>query len=439
MQSVPQGRWLDPGQHAEVVRMLLAHGLIEISEAFDKPLANGGTTDIYVNLRLARNSPAVIPLIAGLYADPLRRLGLDRFVEVPDAVSCFAGHISTMTGLPMVTVRKHPKEGRVANADMIGTMRWNERFAIIDDVVTDGASKIEPYRKCVAATGLCGAPLVVLVDREQGWRKRFAEEGVDMHVWAGMTLHDIRCELIASGAMRRCDPEREKRNPVVVALDGKTWNEILPLIARLRTTGCILKVNDLIFEEGMNLIPELETYGRVMVDFKWHDIPATMGNAAARLRPFAPWAVTVHASAGMEGIKAVAKALEGTLTKVLVVTVLTSFDPAMCGEVYHAKPLDQVLAFAKIAPGAGAHGFVCSPAEVGALKSLYPEATFVVPGVRSPGASSDDQERVDTPANAIAAGADHVVMGRQILGAPDPIHELMRVLSAELKIPGFAP
>ncbi len=394
----------------------------------------GGTTDIYVNLRDARSTPEAISFLSGMFANPLRRLCPDRFVEVPDAVSCFAGVISSQTKLPYITVRESPKENRVSKAQTIGAFRRNERVVIIDDVITDGASKIVPINVC-RKEGLNVSSLVVLVDREQGWRQVFREQNLNVPVWPAMKLHDIRRYLIKNGIMRRCDPGIEQKNPIILALDGKSWDEILPLISILRTTGCVLKVNDLLFYEGFKyLLPELGVYGRFMVDIKGHDIPNTLENICKRLLPYKPWAVTIHGSGGKKMIEAVVKAFQGTETKVLVVTVLTSMDEAACEDVYHRRPLEQVEALAKIAKEAGAQGLVCSPQEVGSLKQKYPDLYFVTPGIRSEGADVGDQKRIGTPKGAMDAGSNGLVIGRQIMTAADPVAEVKRILSVELGI-----
>jgi hypothetical protein len=91
--------------------------------------------------------------------------------------------------------------------------------------------------------------LVVLVDRQQGWKEKFSENGIILPVWPGMTLHDVRKLLISDfGVMQRCSAEAEERNCIIVALDGKSWEEALPIVDRLRPTGAILKVNDLLFD-----------------------------------------------------------------------------------------------------------------------------------------------------------------------------------------------
>lgn len=434
MKTVPITPWLLPEEHPEVVEFLYYHGLLKFSNNRDLPIKNGGKTDVYINLRDARNDPKAIRFISDLFAIAMRRLDIARFVEIPDSVSAFAGPLSLAIDKPYLTIRGEAKEGRVADAKMIGNPRPGEKVAIFDDVITDGASKIAAYQLC-QKLGLDFQTLVVLVDRQQGWKGHLAKNNCLMPVWPGMTLHDVRKQLISLGIMQKCDPKMEELNPIIVALDGKNWEDILPVIDKLRTTGGILKVNDLLFAKGIeHLLPDLQVYGRVMADLKGHDIPNTVGNTCKRLKPYNPWAVTIHASGGEEMAKAALKELEGTKTKVLAVTVLTSIDEKTGEEIYTRQPLEQVKVLAEIANRAGVHGFVCSPEEVAMLKELYPDKERVTPGVRSEGADKQDQKRTDTPAAAMANGATKLVMGRQILGAPDPVAEMMRVITEELKI-----
>ena len=395
----------------------------------------GGTTDVYINLRDARDRPEAIRYLAELFMEPLKRLDVQRFVEVPDSVSCFAGPLSVALNLPYLTIREEAKAGRVANAKVIGHAQKGDRVCIIDDVITDGASKVAPYEECLRLN-LDVAALAVLVDRQQGWQENLATfSQAGLQVWAGMTLHDVRRELIAMGEMRRCDKAVEEKNPIIVALDGKPWSEILPIIDQLRTTGCILKVNDLVFAEGIDhLLPELSVYGRVMVDLKCHDIPNTVANTCKRLAKHNVWAVTVHASGGGDMVKAAVEALAGTNTKVLAISALTSLGDEQCMEIYDTTSLKAVNRLAFIAQAAGAHGLVCSPNEVQEVKSGWPDCVFVTPGIRSDNTAVNDQARIATPKGTIDNGSNHLVMGRQILGAKDPIVEVRRVLTEELGI-----
>lgn len=429
------GCWLTPGEQEEAIAKMLEGKILKWDNKRTLSLSNGGCTDIYVNMRNVRSNPKVLGYLAELYANAIRRLRVSRIIEVPEAISPIAGHASVITGMPLVTIRPEEKAGRVVSGKLIGDIFASESVALIDDVITDGASKIPALSEIKHVRAKLAA-LVVMVDRQQGWKKKLTEAGYgDTAVWSGMTLHDVRKFLVNERLMERCDSGVEEKNPIIVALDGNNWEDMLPLVDQLRTSGCILKVNDLLWSKGIEqLLPDLSVYGRVMADMKGYDIPSTVGNACRRLRKCPPWAVTVHASGGEEMIKAAKKELEGTATKVLAVTVLTSMDSARCEEIYMRTRFDQVMKLAEIAVKAGADGFVCSAEEVKILKGWNRDKLFVVPGVRSPGQDPGDQKCVDTPSNVMALGANHIVMGRQVLKAADPVAEVYRVLKEELSI-----
>lgn len=430
--EVPTAGWIPREAHREVVLAMLSLGLIKSDNSRSLPLKSGGKTDVYVNLRDARSKALAINFLASLFSRPVMWIRPDRFIEVPDSVSCIAGPLSMMTDTPYVTIRAEAKEGRVADAKTIGEFHAGESVVILDDVVTNGASKVGPYKVC-KEKGLNVKAILVLVDRQQGWEADFRKYDIEAPVWAGMTLHDVRRELIALGHMERCSLRVEDNNKIIAALDGKSLQETLSIADRLRPTGCILKVNDLLIGEGIDhLLPELSTYGRVMADLKSYDITNTVNNVMDRLAKHDPWAVTLHASGGGTMLRDARSRLRNT--KVLAITVLTSFDNETCQEIYHRLPLAQVKSLAKTANDAGADGLVCSPEEVAMLRRLYPHMLLVVPGVRSPGAEKHDQKRVDTPANTIEAGADYLVMGRQVINNPDPVAEVQRVHQEELKI-----
>jgi orotidine-5'-phosphate decarboxylase len=429
--------WMCEGEQQEAIERLVSAGLIKWDNKRSLPLKSGGKTDIYINLRQMRSRPYIMKYLGLLYGNALRRLRVDRFVEVPEAVSLLAGVISTETNIPAVTIREEEKEGRVVSGKLIGDLNAGDRVAIIDDVITDGASKVAALN-LLAQNGAENAGIVVLCDRQQGWKKKLAAAGFpNTGVWAGFTLHDVRKYLVERKLMQRCDPAVEAKNPIIVALDGKSWDEILPLVDQLRTTGCILKVNDLLFYKGIEwLLPNLSVYGRVMADLKGHDIKNTLENISRHFGACPPWAVTVHASGGAEMVKAVRAKLNevgASSTKILAVTVLTSLDEKACVDVYGRHPSVVVPSLADLV-AEGADGFVCSAVEVETLRRKFPDKELVTPGVRSPGADVNDQARVDTPANAKANGASKQVMGRQILGAKDPVAEVQRVLTEELGV-----
>lgn len=426
--------WLAPWEQERACEVMARYDLWKYSNKRDLPLKSGGFTDVYVNLRDTRIHPEAIRPLARLFANPLRRLQPDVFIDVPDSLSDVVGVVASETSIPHITVREEAKEGRVAKARMIGEARYGHMGWIIDDVITDGASKLPAYNECLKA-GLKVPGIVVLVDRQQGWEKKFQEQNIPLTVWPGMTLHHVRKFLIGQGLMERCDPRLEEKNPIILALDGRSWKEVLPVIDPLRTVGCILKVNDLMIGEGLGIVSDLHVYGRVLLDLKGHDIPNTLQNISNRILrlPVLPWGVIVHASGGTEMLQAVVQAFQGTSVSVFAVTVLTSLKEE-CQEIYCRLPIEQVRVLAKIADKAGVHGFICSPEEVKELSTTYPNKICITPGVRSPGVDAADQKRTDTPAAAWANGARRLVMGRQILNAPDPPAEVKRVLTEELGV-----
>ncbi len=163
----------------------------------------------------------------------------------------------------------------------------------------------------------------------------------------------------------------------------------------------------------------------IFLDLKLHDIPNTVAGGVRAVLPLRPRMLTVHASGGSAMIRAAHQAAGGAATDrpmILAVTVLTSLDQTDLVAVgVAATPAEQVMRLARLAIEAGADGLVCSPLEVAMLRqALGPAVKLVVPGIRPEGAASGDQARTMTPAGAIAAGADWIVVGRPITGARDP-------------------
>jgi len=158
----------------------------------------------------------------------------------------------------------------------------------------------------------------------------------------------------------------------------------------------------------------------LFLDLKLHDIPATVAGAARAVAPLVPTYLTVHAAGGAAMVAAAAEALPNT--RITAVTVLTSLDESDLEAIGLAGPSrDAAVRLATVAVDAGARAIVCSPQEVAAIRAVVPsEVTLITPGVRPAGSSLDDQRRVATPEQAIADGADLLVIGRPITGADDP-------------------
>ncbi|HSU04555.1 MAG TPA: orotidine-5'-phosphate decarboxylase [Acetobacteraceae bacterium] len=163
----------------------------------------------------------------------------------------------------------------------------------------------------------------------------------------------------------------------------------------------------------------------VFLDLKLHDIPNTVAGAVRAVLPLKPRMLTLHAAGGAAMIEAARRAAEqagAARPLLLAVTVLTSVDQAaLAATGIQAGIPDQVLRLGRLAIEAGADGLVCSPLEAAALReALGPGPILVVPGIRPTGAAAGDQARTMTPQQAIAAGADWIVVGRPITGSDDP-------------------
>ena len=170
----------------------------------------------------------------------------------------------------------------------------------------------------------------------------------------------------------------------------------------------------------------------IFLDLKLHDIPNTVAKAVESIAPLAPAILTVHAAGGRE-MMAAAKASAPAGTKVVAVTVLTSLDATDLAKTgVTGSPADQVKRLAELAVEAGIDGIVCSGEEVAAVRDLWPEGFFVVPGVRPEGAEVADQKRVVTPFDALNDGASVLVIGRPITAAADP-GQAIREIAASLK------
>lgn len=210
---------------------------------------------------------------------------------------------------------------------------------------------------------------------------------------------------------------------LIVALDVPTAKEAKALVEQIGDAASFYKI-------GLELAMTPDYFAlldwlvaqdkRVFCDLKLHDIPATVGRAVARLADSGADLLTIHAGQAAM-LEAAAKARAGDL-RLLVVTLLTSINQQDLMDMGVARtPLDQVIANAEMAETAGIDGVVCSGHELPMLREEYgDELLTVVPGIRPTGVDAGDQQRVMTPGQAIAAGANHIVVGRAIRDATDP-------------------
>lgn len=218
---------------------------------------------------------------------------------------------------------------------------------------------------------------------------------------------------------------------IVLALDVPSGADAMRLLARLPAAPWVKVGSVLMTREGAPLVRALAARGhRVFLDLKWHDIPNTVAGAVRAARELGVAMATVHALGGRTMMEAGAEAAAGDVALVGV-TVLTSHDPASYARALGRADIgltEEVTRQAAEVVEAGLAGVVCSPAEIAAVRGVLPErAVVVVPGIRGREDAVGDQVRVASAAEAAAAGATHLVVGRPVLQAADPAAALARL------------
>ncbi len=220
-------------------------------------------------------------------------------------------------------------------------------------------------------------------------------------------------------------------NHIIVALDGMAPRQAIEFTAALPGLRRVKVGLELFMSGGSAVVEQLRHQGlAVFLDLKFHDIPATMAAACREAANFGADFITVHAAAGIEALAAAQQGAEegaaaaGLQTpSLLAVTVLTSWDPlCFADQLAIREPIDRyVHRLAQLANAAGIAGCVCSPLEVASLRAAHPQPfALVTPGIRPHGSDCNDQKRVLTPGQALAAGASQLVIGRPITTAADP-------------------
>ncbi|MCP4791695.1 MAG: orotidine-5'-phosphate decarboxylase [Gammaproteobacteria bacterium] len=225
---------------------------------------------------------------------------------------------------------------------------------------------------------------------------------------------------------------------IIVALDYDSHDEAVAMARCLDPARCRVKVGKELFTSaGPQLVAGLHDLGfEVFLDLKFHDIPNTVAKAVLAAAKMGVWMVNVHASGGSEMMQTTLNMLRakgGHQPILIAVTVLTSMDAQGLSETGIAQsPAERVLQLAELTKVSGFEGVVCSAQEAQLLKQkLGSEFILVTPGIRPAFATAGDQKRVMTPADAIRAGSDYLVIGRPITQADDPMMALAQI-EAEL-------
>jgi orotidine-5'-phosphate decarboxylase len=214
------------------------------------------------------------------------------------------------------------------------------------------------------------------------------------------------------------------RERLIVALDVPEEALAMVLVDALAGEVGMFKVGSQLFTAaGPDVVRGIVAKGEhVFLDLKFHDIPNTVAGAVASAARLGVSLITVHGLGGRAMLEAAAGAIPAMGTRLLAITVLTSHDEKTLGEVGVGRPLgEEVRELARLARSAGIDGVVASPHEVPLLREACGKDMLIVtPGIRPARARSGDQARAATPAAALAAGADYLVVGRPITEARDP-------------------
>jgi orotidine-5'-phosphate decarboxylase len=231
------------------------------------------------------------------------------------------------------------------------------------------------------------------------------------------------------------------RNPIIAALDVPSAEQAWKLAEQIAPAVGAFKIGkELFVAAGPDIVRRVRATGAsVFLDLKFHDIPNTVAKAVASATRLDVQMLTIHTSGGLEMMRAAEKSAQDTAKTlgrqpplVLGVTVLTSMDNATLSEIgLQSDTEKQVSRLAQLAVKAGLRGLVCSPLEIAGLREILPaEIQLVTPGIRTGAEKADDQKRTLTPREAMAAGANWLVIGRPIYAAENPRAAAEKILES---------
>ena len=226
------------------------------------------------------------------------------------------------------------------------------------------------------------------------------------------------------------------KSPFIVALDVADKQSLINLVDKLDPTLCRVKVGKELFTAmGVIAVDMLHQRGfEVFLDLKFHDIPNTVAQAVKSAAQAGVWMVNVHASGGLRMMSAAREALDAinSDTLLIAVTVLTSMSEQDFAQIGMVRSLEeQVLHLAALAQSCQLDGVVCSAREASQLRAQsVSDFLLVTPGIRPENSSTDDQQRICTPQQALALGSDYLVIGRPVTQAADPTNALLALIDS---------
>ena len=226
------------------------------------------------------------------------------------------------------------------------------------------------------------------------------------------------------------------KDKLIIALDVKRPSKALDLVKELRSVAGMFKVGSQLFTAaGPQIVRDIIALdSKVFLDLKFHDIPHQVAGAARSAAELGVSLFTIHASGGSEMMRRAVDAVAevGNETAVLAISVLTSIDANILAQIgVNSTPSESVLRLVKLAEASGVDGVVASAQEIKTIRDAIPNPNFLVvtPGIRPTQNESGDQKRVATPAAAISAGANYLVVGRPITAAPDPAAAAQQIIA----------
>ncbi|WP_233278897.1 orotidine-5'-phosphate decarboxylase [Floricoccus tropicus] len=218
----------------------------------------------------------------------------------------------------------------------------------------------------------------------------------------------------------------------VIALDFSSDKEVYDFLEKFKGQRLFVKIGmELFYKYGPEIVKQVAENHDVFLDLKLHDIPNTVERAMANIAELNVALTNVHAAGGVEMMEAALRGLEGSNTKLIAVTQLTSTSEEQMHEFQNIQTslLDSVIHYAKCTEKAGLAGVVCSAKEARAIKDATSEDFIcLTPGIRPAGAEVGDQKRVVTPADARKIGSDYIVVGRPITQAENPVEAYENIM-----------